>query len=675
MDNNDALINQFNQSNLAPAQTGPGMPGGENPTGNPGIFNVIIPKPFVLSEQDKGDLGKIKDEIIDKVHEWEIRMAGFFNEYEVFADSYRMISKRSNSKPQGIFNSKSGETHRATEAKATLYLRMLTAHDPFFDAVAEGLDDWGMELSEQDLYAIEGVIGRQLQKLYFKEKLYRGMNSLALFGTVIFEEPWVSLPYGYGDKYFEGTDLVLRPLLTTAFDPFVFDIRNSAFMAPIDFPTKWRLRELASSDPETWDKDEIERVIAEKGEKGGSGGASKGSGYTYSRVLARKQRAGLSMADSNVFELINYHGKIDTNNSVVQRLWEWLGRQDDPKFCDFTAGALNADGIVRFHPTPNRTWHSLFKVAHDKLFELEGLGYGVGKTGRRHQREIDITQSQINNLLLLSILNMWKVGKYAGLKANQLNIKPNGVIELEDIEQLQPLRPPTEAINFGVMMLEKWKDDFRATTGATNNLQAVASGDSATEVGLTQNEAIRAMSVHAEIIAESFLREHLETMHVNNVNLLDNPIWVAITGTAKPMPYNKDNLPKNVGFKIHVPTDKDFRTDRIQRLSELINMALSIRTIVPETDNVIRPLWEETFRALGMNPRMLNTPAIAEQLKVQMQAAQQNPQAAMNQAGVPQQEVASEMAGASQGSGAQVQNSPIGPISTSPVAASLIQGI
>src|SRR3990167_738830 len=592
-------------------------------------FNILIPHPFELAGQDPQDLNRLRDEVMDKVHVWETQMNRFFLEYNEAANSWRMIPRTSlTQKPRGLFNSKSGETNRAVNTLATLWFRMLTAADPFYEARKMGLNEFGLEMTEDDLFAVEGILGRQLLEAQFKRKFLKALRSLALFGTVIVEAPFVS------KKNIEYTDFVFRSMLQTGFDPYVFDLDNSDYIFTIDYPTKYALRQLYFRSPEVWDKGSIERAISSMEI---SMGNTKFTTDSYSRITQRKQRAGYSQVDNNVFETVNYHGKLDTSNRALQNYWESEGRQDDILDNDFTIGILSAEEVIRLHATPFGTWHHLFKTAHNNEFELEPVGYGVGKIGKKAQRELDVTTSRMNNALMMALYGMWKVSKYAGLKSSQLNIKPFNLIELEDINQLEQLKMDLNMIAQALAMQGVLKEDFRTTVGAHTNLQAQITKATATEASLTQTEAIRGNSVIAELIAETLVRDFLMTSHINNTELLDTEIFTEVIGmqpiqmeayrrvqATKMRGYNRFNLLKNVGFVIKVVSDKDFRPDRIQKLLEVLNLATSIRNVLPEVMNVVRPTFSELFRALGMDPRELNKPIpIADQMSLRLKTMMQ----------------------------------------------------
>lgn len=629
-------------------------------------FNVVIPKPFVLSDQDPEALDKIRSEIMDKVQTWERRSAPFFEVYFRGTDSWRIKPPALKSqKPKQLFNSKSGETHRGAETLATVWQRMLTGADPYFEALKMGLNPLGMEVTEEDIYATEGVLLQQQNTAQFKKKLLRSLRSLANVGTLIVEQPFTGRPYGYGRKNMEYTDFQFRPMIRVGFDTAVYDIRDSDFVFTIDFLSKWMLKNLASLDTEYWDKKKVDQHIADWAK-----GAPASMTGLYNRIKESRSRAGYQETDAEVYESLNYHGRLNPDNSAIRALAESLGV--DPEFVDFSAGILDGQDVCKLHVTQYGDWRTRFLNCTYKDFEDEPRGYGIFQIARKLQREMDINESMTNDLLTAFTLMMFKIGKYSGYSEKQMVWEPLKTIELEDINQLAPLTPDPNAFKVALDMINLRREDFRNIIGAQTNLQAQNSkGISATEAGLSQTEAIRGASIHAEIIGE-MIREHLEISHVNNLNYLDEPIWVGLTGTKKPLLVNKDTLPINVGFKIKVVTDKDFRPEGIQKLLETIQICSSIRNDVPASINALPHVFEELFRRLGMNPRLLREPVpIQDQMATMLnKAIKSGAMPSLPGQGVPD-EVAGEAAGA--GGAVNMQGTPIGPVPTSPLGASQIQ--
>lgn len=567
-------------------------------------FNILIPKPFSIANQPKDQLNKIKDEIMDKCVSWERRMAPFFEGYFIGADSWRIKPSRSKARGGGktLFNSKSGETHRAAETLASVWQRMLTASDRYFAVTKRGLNPGGQPISESELYAVEGVLQEQQRVSQFKRKLLKSLRSCGLMGVAVAEEPYISLPYGPGRKHMEFTDWQFRPMIRTGFDTSVCDIVESDYIFTIDFLSKWAVRNMASLDTEHFDMAVVEKHLSEFAK-----GVPNYATSVWDRVRASRSRAGYTDPDDQIFECLNYHGRLEEGKSIQDAFAESIGLDQDPKFVDWSVGILDGLDVTKFHMTQYGDWRTRFEVMRYKEFEDEPIPYGIAQLGRKLQREMDMNESMTNDLLTAFTLMMWKIGKYSGYTEKQFVWEPLKMIELDDITQLAPLTPDPTAFRVALDMIGLRREDFRNIVGAQTNLQAQVTKASATESAIAQNEAMRGAGVQAEILAES-LREHLEKSHCNNLSYLDEPIWVGLTGTQKPYKVNKYNLPTNVGFNILLVTDKDFRPERVRNIMTALQMVTSIRSFVPTSINAVRPLFEELFRSFDLDPRLIAQP-------------------------------------------------------------------
>lgn len=86
---------------------------------------------------------------------------------------------------------------------------------------------------------------------------------------------------------------------------------------------------------------------------------------------------------------------------------------------------------------------------------------------------------------------------------------------------------------------------------------------------------------------------------------------------------------------------------------------------MPSSINALPHVFEELFRRLGMNPRLLREPIpIADQMATMLNRAVKSGAIPTN--GTPN-DVAGEAAGA--GAGSNVQSTPVGPVLTSPMGA------
>lgn len=648
-------MDEFVDSNMLATPEGTPSP---QPFGVPAI---ILPKPFSLSRHSNEARMKIVEEVMDKVSSFENNMSSFYGQWSEIADSYRMITNNKQRKDKGLFESKVGETHRSINTLATMWFRMLTAADPYVETYAMGYNEFGQLYSEEELYGIRELTMEQHRILKFKPNLLRSLISVAGFGTVFVEKPWVKVEGGQ----FEGTMFRPRSLLSMGFDPNISDISFSDYVYSVDYLSKWKLLQEANIQGSIWDK-EMVRKIFERMKEPFPGNENKAS-EAYTNIMNRKQRAGYGVTDDSVLELINYHGKLDTDNSIFEDYWEREQRPDDMADTDWSVGVIGGMDLARFHTTPMGTWKHVYEVAHYNNFEEEALGYGAGRLGRRIQSELDMVMSRANDAMMMAVYSMYKTGKLSGLNINQLNIKPFHVLQLDDVDQLKKLDTDINSIAQALAMMGSRVEDFRSTTGAPSGLQAIPTEATATEASLTQAEGMRSASVAAEIIGES-IRGYFRTQHINNCYLLDSKMAVSLAGPGgvRLKEYSKDNIPFNIGFKFKITTDKDFRPERLKRLLEMINLATSIRQIVPESLNVVEPLFKEAFRLMGLDPSLLSMPKkpqdlLSERLQKMGKA---------NAGGAIQNEMEGEIQGAMSGSPAFSNTStPMGMIPTSPQGA------
>lgn len=500
-------------------------------------------------------------------------MEKFTNDFNKFADNYRIKTKTKRRNDVGSFhNTFVPEMTRAVESLATTLYRMMTANDPNFYPIA-----LNPSVSEESLYASTTLLRYQQEHLEQNRKLLTALRSCCLFGTVIVEEPWVSFPFGSRNAITKGTDFIPRSLLQIGFDPSCSDIEESDWLSLTDWVTPIKLKKLINQDinGETWNKELIGKAIDENGN----------FRALPRKVQERKTQAGYNVQDKNILELTTF----------------WRPNPETDGVEDWVFGVLNGQYMIQKHPTPFNHGIRPFRSARYIDFELEPFGYGVGFLGDRSQTDINFNRNRLMDLITFAIYSMFKSGT-GGPKQKDLKIKPLNVISMEDINQLDVLRPLLEAALPGIKLEEILKDDFRTETGATNTLQASPMDVTATEAGIAQNEALRRVGSYAEGIADRLLKRHLHVSHLNNIQFLDDQFWVKVTGQEKPTRIYPTLLSQDIDFIVRLTTDKDFRTNRVRRIIESIQVMTTTKSNVEFTPEQINPLLQELFRALGINP-------------------------------------------------------------------------
>lgn len=526
--------------------------------------------------------GKAQYEIKEKVDYWHSRLVAQLYRFNTYADFWRLVKPPRSGALDGFANPQVTETTRATEAIATFIHRAMTSAQPNFQLLSHN-----PMVTQEQLWKSEAVLEWQKTVTQYPRKLLKALRSCTLMGTVAVEEPFVS-----NRPYFEATDFVPRSLLQIAFDPLCIDISQSGWHAAIDFVTEDMLNDLAEKMPEVWDEVAIQHVVD----------SAKQYGNLTPEVISRLAAAGYysfsggpSTANvSHIFYMVTYYGPLSENPLPDGQEW--------------VVTTINDTHIIRAHPSPYKRRPFIF--THLNEFELEPYGYGVGRVAETLQPELNSNRGRMHDTITFSLFNMWIATRMANIKTSQLRIKPWGVVETDDAEGLKPIRPQLEGVNMGKMLEDLMKNEFRATTGATDNLQALVTEATATESSIAQSEAVRRLSVMAEIMSEVLVRDHISRMHENNGTFLDQEFWIANTGPDKtPMRVFPSDIAPDAQVMIKIVTDKDFRPQRNKDLLQFLQTVTSIRTANPQLGQVnLLPFIGEFARSIGIDPKTVFLP-------------------------------------------------------------------
>lgn len=513
-------------------------------------------------------------EVKEKVDFWHSRLENQLGHFNTMANFWRLLKPPRSGDLSGFANPQVTETTRATEAIATFIYRAMTSAQPNFQFLSNN-----PLVPQEELWVAEQVVNWQLTATNYRRKLLKACRSVSLFGTVVVEEPWVvNMPY------YEATDFQPRSLLQTAFDPLCFDISQSPWKAVLDFLTEDQLRAMGNKYPDVFDQQSIEDAIQ----------MASDLKNLPSEVVSRLNNAGYQ----------TYGNNSSTNTSKLYQLTVYYGPLRDRPNEEWCVATINDTKTIKAHPSVYK--RQPFTVAHLNEFELEPYGYGVGRIAESTQPEMNSNRGRMHDTSTFALFNMWLASRMANIKSSQLKVRPWGVVEVDGNpdESLKPLRPQLEAINYGIQMEALMKTEFRSTTGASDNLQAMVTEASATEASIAQTEAVRRLSVIAENVSEGLLRDHISKMNENNMTFLDQPFSIAATGLPNGIKVYPADLALDVEVQTKIVTDKDFRPQRNKDLLQFMQVATSIRNMDPRMGQVdLRPFVEEFARGVGMNPQ------------------------------------------------------------------------
>ena len=520
------------------------------------------------------------DFVVEKISDWESGLNQFFGLWNEYAQNYQMQYSDGDPRPMGISKNVSAETPRAVNVIASTMTRMQTAADPPFELRSD-------TMPEENLYDMEKKVLKNLEVFEFKRNLFKGNRGLCLFGTQVFEKPYMTAGYGL-NKTFEGTAFRPVSLLQMAFDPNVYSIEDSDHMSPVLEMTDYQLLNLANGNGEIWDLALIEKAIAE--------GLMDTEGLTSkSQRDQRRIKAGYLDIKSKRHQLVLYNGRVSKDvieTPEFQEMWvKKYGRSDDPRMSDITMGILDRKYIIRFHPTPYGTWHHWYEVGHYVETELQPLGIGIGAMGKDIQKDMNRILRYCSNVAKFSLFNMFLAGRGSGLKSGNMNVIPWSALQVDDVKQIKELRPQVDGIGAGLKLFEILRDDFRGVSNATDTLQAVISGATASETTLAQGSAMRSVGLTAEVEVDQVIRPYGQTLIINMID--QNPY--------------DTKLVKDVDIQWKSTTDKDYRPEHAKMLMEFANLVTSIRNNVPLDLNPA-PIYDYLARAAGINPRRLREP-------------------------------------------------------------------
>jgi len=525
---------------------------------------------------------KIVSYVTERIDDWQTGMSQYFGLWNEWSSHYEMRFQDKDQRPAGISKNVLGEFPRAVNTLADTITTMQTASDPPFELRSKaGIG----ELDESKIFDMENVINDILTNVQYTRYLEKGNRGMCCFGTQIWEKPLVLFPPGTGEKVFEGTALRPLSLLQCAFNTEIYDMDFSDHLSPVMKMNKHILRDMAYSGDGVWDLALVEKAIEES--------ANNSGGTSQSSIDQRRSNAKYNELKSSQVELILYNGRV--SKEVVETpefaaMWEKFGRTDDPRFSDITIGVLNRRHLARFHPTPYRTWKHLYGIGHYIEWELEPLAHGVGSLASPIQKDMNKLARLYSDVGKFNLFSMMLAGRGSGLKSNSMNVFPFSAIQVDDVNQIVPLKPNTDGIGHGINLLKLLIEDFRGVTQASSTLQAVLTGATATESTLAQSSSMRSLSLSARINSDSVIRPYLRAVITN---LLDQN------------PYDSRFVPVDVIPKL--TTDKDYKPEYAKKLLEFLNFITTIRNVMPIDLNP-EPIIHALARSMGINPRLLNKP-------------------------------------------------------------------
>lgn len=156
------------------------------------------------------------------------------------------------------------------------------------------------------------------------------------------------------------------------------------------------------------------------------------------------------------------------------------------------------------------------KATYDQL-PNEFYGLSAVEIIKPMQEEINTMHNQRMDNVNMLINNMWKRLRGSDIKDDDLVSRPNGVIDVDNMEDLQPIQMP-DIPQSAFMSEQKLTGDLQAALGTPANVRGAqsSSDQSATEANITAQAAGTRFGVKIELFATMGLKRLAYLMDLNN---------------------------------------------------------------------------------------------------------------------------------------------------------------
>ena len=232
--------------------------------------------------------------------------------------------------------------------------------------------------------------------------------------------------------------------------------------------------------------------------------------------------------------------------------------------------------------------------------EGEFAGLGVAQIGEKLQEELNDTRRQTMDNKTLILSNMWLKGRASGIKNEHLRQRQNGVILTNDMNGLQPLRPPLMT-GVGVNIEGVVKEDLRQSVGAASNLQGMATSgvDTATESSIINRESLGRLLLTANLFSELMLKRIFGMAEFLNYQYYDNVKMIRVVGEvgAKFKPLTPEEITSNGNKDIVINLSIDAAENPAVRRQQIMNFQTQMLGLPPEA---IQFHWKLLDKIYGM---------------------------------------------------------------------------
>jgi hypothetical protein len=298
----------------------------------------------------------------------------------------------------------------------------------------------------------------------------------------------------------------------------------------------------------------------------------------------RMRSSGFAMADTSTgkIEIIERWGLVEASWVYTPEEMAQLGLEPED-MCEAVVYIANRVSILKLEVNP--FWHNQKPYVSCPYVpkENEFAGIGVAQIGEKLQEELNDTRNQTMDNKTLILMCMWLKHRASGIKNQDLRIRPMGVINTNDMNGLEALRPPV-LTGIGVNIEGVVKSDLRESVGAASNLQGIAQSgvDTATESSIINKESLGRLLLTGELYGELVLKPTLVMSEYNNYQFYDHIKVIRIIG-AQGVKFRKLAPEDLVGYKdVVIRISTDVADNPGVRRQQVMNFLTITQQMMPE---------------------------------------------------------------------------------------------
>ena len=507
-----------------------------------------------MSEISKRNISKLPDYtvVVDSVtreiakservlSSWKTKLVKYYELYKLH---------QSNKHYNGLANIFVPETLRAVETVALNLYKAVTGAPPWFSY--EGRD----ETDKPGALAMTQLVEYQMDENNFDARLMDSLRQMAITGLTVRKMLWdyqetrrkrenlrtqTELDVITG-KPVEKKSKETKDQFETIRDVWTFDPVDllTFHIADINTPyndiqkSKW-IAEQYKVDKQ-WIRDRVKKTwvtdmqmpILESVLSEHTGMSSNSADL----VRRRSSSSGFTMSEKNEnnIEIIERWGLVPAEWVHDKDEMEKLGLEKD----DMVEGVIvvaNRKILLKLEANP--FWHGQKPYLSCPYIpnENEFAGIGVCQIGEKLQEELNDTRNQTMDNKTLILMTMWLKSRASGIKNSDLRVRPQGVIQTNDMTGLQPLRPPV-LTGVGVNIEAVIKEDLRQSVGASSNLQGISQAgvNTATEAVTLNREAMGRLFATAALYGKLVLKPMLLMAEYMNYQYYDREKMIKVIG-------------------------------------------------------------------------------------------------------------------------------------------------